>query len=63
VLEDAESFACVAGPISPISSRKRAAAVGQLELPELLLVGVGERALLVAEELALEQRLGDRRRS
>src|SRR5439155_15430376 len=35
------------------------ALVGELELPELLGVGVGERALLVPEELALEERLRD----
>ena len=35
------------------------ALVRQLELAELLRVRVGERAALVAEELALEQRLGD----
>ena len=46
--------------MSPISSRKTRAPCGDLEEPELALAGVGERALLVAEELALEQRLGDR---
>ncbi len=35
-------------------------AVGELEPPELLLDRTGERALLVAEQLALEQRLGQR---
>src|SRR2546428_286597 len=34
-------------------------AVGELELPELAGVGAGERALLVAEELRLDQRVGD----
>src|SRR2546425_13319533 len=34
-------------------------AVGELELPELAGVGPGERALLVAEELRLDQRVGD----
>ena len=37
------------------------AAVGQLEAPGLLAVGAGEGAALVAEQLALEQRLGQRR--
>ena len=37
------------------------AAVGLLELSELAAEGAGERALLVAEELRLEQRLGNRR--
>ena len=36
------------------------AAVGELEPAELLLDRAGERALLVAEQLALEQRLGQR---
>ena len=35
------------------------AAVGLLELADAAAVGPGERALLVAEQLALEQRLGD----
>ena len=47
--------------MSPISSRKMRAAVGQLELALLLLAGAGERALLVAEQLRFEQRLGQRR--
>src|SRR4029079_15105618 len=37
------------------------AAVRQLEAPRLLAGGTGEGALLVAEELALDQRLGQRR--
>ena len=37
------------------------AAVGLLELADLLRGGAGERALLVAEQLALDQLLGDRR--
>src|SRR6185295_12438880 len=37
------------------------AARGGLEEPDLGAAGVGERAPLVAEQLALEQRLGDRR--
>ena len=36
------------------------AAVGQLELAELARVGAGEGALLVAEQLGLEQGVGDR---
>ena len=38
------------------------AAVGQLELAEAALLGVGERALLVAEQLGLEQGDGNGRR-
>ena len=37
------------------------AAVGLLELADLLLGGAGERALLVAEQLGLDQLVGDRR--
>ena len=44
---------------SPISSRNSVPAVGQLELALPLHVGPGERPLLVAEQLALQQRLGD----
>ena len=36
------------------------AAVGQLELPELARVRAGEGALLVAEQLGLDQGVGDR---
>ncbi len=36
------------------------AAVGLLEAADPALVGAGERALLVTEELALEERLGER---
>ena len=39
------------------------AAVGHLEAAGLLLGRAGERALLVAEQLALDQRLGERARS
>ena len=37
------------------------AAVGELEAAGAAIGGAGERALLVAEDLALEQRLGNRR--
>ena len=40
---------------------KQRAAVRDLELPGLAGVGAGERPLLVAEQLGLEQRLGNRR--
>ena len=46
---------------SPISSRKQRAAGGQLELALPRLAGVGERALLVAEQFAFGQRLGNGR--
>ena len=39
------------------------AAVGPLEAARPLAVGAGEGAALVAEQLGLEQRLGDARRS
>ena len=40
---------------------KQRAAVGELELPRLAVGGAGERPLLVAEQLGLEQRLRDGR--
>ena len=43
------------------SSRNNDAAGGQLDLAGLGLLGAGERAALVAEELGLEQLLGERR--
>ena len=46
------SFTCSSGGMSPISSKKTVPAVGQLELAQAPLLGVGERALLVAEQLA-----------
>src|SRR2546425_2126852 len=53
------SFACVGRGRLTISSRK-ASAVCQLELPLLSLMGPRERALLVAEELRLDQGVRDR---
>ena len=53
------SLACVLTAISPISSRKIVPWCGRLELADLLLGGAGERAFFVAEQLALQQRLGD----
>ena len=46
---------------SPISSRKMRPALGELEPPFLRPLRAGEGALLVAEELGLDQRLGERR--
>ena len=51
------SFDCRCGGRLPISSRKRAV-VGHLELAGAVRPGVGEGPLDVAEELALEERLG-----
>ena len=54
------SFACTAeGQLADLVEEERPA-VGELEPAQLALVRAGERALLVAEELALEQRLGER---
>jgi hypothetical protein len=39
--------------------QEQRAAVGQLEASQLALEGAGERALLVAEQLGLDQRVGD----
>ena len=47
--------------ISPISSRKSVPAVRELEAPRLAGDGAGERAALVAEKLALDELLRDRR--
>ena len=56
------SFTCTAGDSSPISSRKSVPAGGLREAPVAsCAIGAGERAALVAEELALEERLRDRR--
>ena len=55
------TLACVFRLMSPISSRKIVPLVGLLELADLLLGGAGERALLVAEQLRLDQLVGNRR--
>ncbi len=55
------TFACVFRLMSPISSRKIVPAVGHLELPAPVADRAGERPLHVAEQLALDQLLGDRR--
>ena len=48
------------GSISPISSRKSVPPLRALEAAGARRAGAGERALLVAEELALEDALGER---
>ena len=55
------SFAWSAFDSVPISSRKSVPPVGVLDEPGARAGGAGERALDVAEELGLEQRLGQRR--
>ena len=52
------SFTCRAGSSSPISSRRRVPGVGELETAGLGLRRAGEGALLVAEELAFNERRG-----
>ena len=52
---------CSLGEMSPISSRKIVPPSASSNLPLLLRDGAGEGALLVAEQLRLEQRLGERR--
>src|SRR5438093_570007 len=59
VLEDAQQLGLRPWTHLADLVQEERALVGQLELPELARVGVGERALLVPEELALEERLGD----
>src|SRR5438876_3568995 len=39
---------------------EKGSALGKLELPRLSLIGAGERALLIAEELGLDQGVRDR---
>ena len=55
------SFTCVSSGSSPTSSRKIVPAVGELEAADPALERAGERALLVAEQLALHQAGRDRR--
>ena len=55
------SFACSAFGIVPISSRNSVPPVGVLDEPGARAGGARERAARVAEELVLEQRLGERR--
>ena len=55
------SFTCVAGRHLADLVEEQRAAVGQLETALPPIGRAGERALLVAEDLALEQRLGNRR--
>ena len=52
---------CTSGGRSPISSRKIVELIGQLEAPDLPRQRAGERALLAAEQLALDQRARNRR--
>ena len=54
-------FACSASGISPISSRKMVPRCAISNLPILRCVRAGEGAALVAEQLRLEQVLGNRR--
>ena len=54
------SLTCRAGDVSPISSRNTVPPVACSNIPFVSATGAGERAAHVAEELRLEQRLGDR---
>ena len=56
-----KSLACTLVGISPISSRKSVPPAAASTLPLRSIAGAGEGALLVAEQLALEERFGDRR--
>ena len=60
LLEDAEELRLQPGGSSPISSRKSVPPSAASKRPAVRRGGAGEGALLVAEELALEQALGDR---
>ena len=55
------SFACIVGGMLADLVEEHGPPGGRLEQAGLGLVGAGERALLVAEQLALEQALGERR--
>ena len=57
------SFTCTAGVMSPISSRKSVPPLASSKRPGFGVHRAGEGALLVAEQLALEQRLGQRARA
>ena len=54
------SLACTSMPSSPISSRNSVPPCASSKRPARAADGAGERALLVAEELALDERRGDR---
>ena len=54
------SFTCSASGMSPISSRNSVPPVGRLEQALVVALAPVNAPLRVAEELALEQRLGDR---
>jgi hypothetical protein len=54
------SFACTVGASSPTSSRKSVPPSAALDLARHPAVGAGEAPALVAEELALDERLGER---
>ena len=60
-LEHAQQLRLHASGSSPISSRNSVPPSRDLERPACVAIGAGERAALVAEQLALEQRLGQRR--
>src|SRR5260221_4596682 len=61
LLEHAQEFGLQAERQLADLVEEQRAAVGHLEAAGFLLGGAGERALLVAEQLALDQRLGERR--
>ena len=55
------SFGCTSATSSPTSSRNSVPRAGDLEQPALGLLGVGEGAALVPEQLTLEEGRGQRR--
>ena len=61
VFQHAQQFGLQQGRELADLVEKKCPAVGGLEQPFLHLLGVGERAFLVAEELGFHQRLGDGR--
>ena len=61
LLQDPENLGLDRGAHVADFVQEQAAAVGLLEAADSLAIGAGEGALLVAEQLRLEQRLGQRR--
>src|SRR5437870_1994885 len=62
-LEHSQELDLELGPKRADLVEEEAAPLRQLELSDLPLMGAGERALLVAEELGLDEGLGDGRRT
>src|SRR5207245_9389745 len=62
LLEYPQELGLELGPQGADLVEEERAALRELELAKLALVGAGERTLLVAEQVGLDESLGDRRR-